>query len=64
MCQTMASSYHAGMPKEADVKTFITIADKKNYPDEIADVARAERAQVGHAEPAASPQSIVAAMPL
>jgi len=52
------------MPKEADVKTFITIADKKNYPDEIADVARAERAQAGHAEPAASPQSIVAAMPL
>jgi len=32
MGQTMASSYHAGMPKEAEVKTFITMADKKNLP--------------------------------
>jgi len=28
----MASSYHAGMPKEAEVKTFITMADKKKLP--------------------------------
>ena len=32
MGQTMASSYHARMPKEAEVKTFITMADKKKLP--------------------------------
>jgi hypothetical protein len=38
--------------------------EKSYYPDEIADVASAERGWAGHAEPAVSWQSIVGAMPL